>query len=152
MDIELIGLSIATSLVNKVNQCKPITCFVFSWRSSYIGLLQYSITSVCWFRPTQFSSFRRERVRKLKTFNLWKARKYITCLKTCIIIINFCTPWPLGVKKWGGIWPPAPMGAPPLWVSPSQFILCSPFDQGDRCYFGAENFDALVLLSLRQTK
>jgi len=33
MSIELKGLLIATSLVNKV-QCKPITCFVFSWRSS----------------------------------------------------------------------------------------------------------------------
>jgi len=61
MGIELKGLLIATSLVNKV-QRKPITCFVFSWRSSYI--LQYFTTCVCWFRPTQFSSFHRERIRK----------------------------------------------------------------------------------------
>ena len=109
MDIELIGLSIATSLVNKV-QCKPITCFVFSWRSSYIGLLQYSTTSVCWFRPTQFSSFHRERVRKLKTLIRERLENTLHAWRRVLLSSIFVPPDPLGVKKWGDMTPPSSYG------------------------------------------
>ena len=66
MGIELKGLLIATSLVNKV-QCKPPVLFSAGDRRTYfnipsplsvdLGLLNLAL-------------FHRERVRKLKTFNL----------------------------------------------------------------------------------
>ena len=109
MGIELKGLLIATSLVNKF-QCKPITCFVFSWRSSDIGLLQYSTTSVCWFRPTQFSSFHRERVRKLKTLIRERLENTLHAWRRVLLSSIFVPPDPLGVKKWGDMTPPSSYG------------------------------------------